>query len=411
MSTPLSVNLWHHFSNIEDPRVDRTKRHMLLDIIGLSICAVICGAEGWEGIEEYGTTKETWLRQFLELPHGIPSHDTIRRVFVRLSPTQFQASFQSWIQAIAHKTSGQIIAIDGKTLRRSYNPADGKAALHMVSAWASANRMVLGQVKTAEKSNEITAIPELLTSLAVEGGIVTIDAMGCQTAIAGQILDQGGDYVLALKGNQGTIHQKVVEFFDQSVGPISEAPPDSSSETAPSLDLASQIRQQQTQTQMQRAWEQATVSDDTVDGDHGRIEFRRYWQVSDLTWLPERSQWKDLQSIGMVEAERHVGDHISIERRYYLMSLPPDVAQFAKAVRGHWGIENSLHWVLDVAFREDDSRIRKGEAPANFAVLRHIALNILRQDTRCRRGIATKRLKAGWDDDYLAHLLAQAGGA
>ncbi len=398
MSTTISVNLLNHFSKLPDPRVDRTKRHKLLDIIGLAICAVICGADGWEAIEEYGKTKETWLRQFLELPEGIPSHDTIRRVFIRLSPTRFQACFQSWIQAIAHQTSGQVISIDGKTLRRSYDPSDNKAALHMISAWASANRLILGQLKTSEKSNEITAIPELLNILAVQGCIVTIDAMGCQTAIAAQIIDQEADYVLALKGNQGMIHQKVVEFFDQFQGPK----PASTPKPAPEA--------QQKQDQKQRAWNTAAAAYETVDGDHGRIEIRRYWQVSDLTWLDERSQWKHLQSIGMVEAERHIGDQIAIEHRYYLSSLTSDVTKFAHAVRGHWGIENSVHWVLDVAFHEDESRIRKGFAPANFAVLRHIALNVLRQDSRCPRGIPTKRLKAGWDNDYLAHLLVQAGG-
>lgn len=406
MSEVISVSLFEHFSPLPDPRVDRTKRHVLLDIIGLSICAVICGADGWEAIEEYGNTQYAWLHQFLELPHGIPSDDTIRRVFTRLSPTRFQECFQQWIQAIATRPPGQVISVDGKTLRRSYVRGDKKAALHMVSAWASANRLVLGQLKTEEKSNEITAIPELLRILALEGCIVTIDAMGCQTAIATQIIEQGADYVLALKGNQGTIHDKVVEFFDQFQEPKSES--ESTPESTPESTQQQESPQKREHTQ--KAWEQATACYATVDGDHGRIEIRRYWQVSDVTWLDERSQWKHLQSIGMVEAERHVGDRVSVERRYYLTSLAPDVTRFAEAVRGHWGIENSVHWVLDVAFREDESRIRKGFAPANFAVLRHIALNVLRQDTRCPRGIPTKRLKAGWDETYLTHLLAQAGG-
>jgi predicted transposase YbfD/YdcC len=408
MSTTPSVNLLNHFSTLPDPRMERTKRHKLLDIIGLAICAVICGADGWEAIEEYGKTKEAWLRQFLELPHGIPSHDTIRRVFTRLSPSAFQAGFHSWIQAIAQQFPGQIVSIDGKTLRRSYDRHDHKAALHMISAWASKNQLILGQLKTSDKSNEITAIPALLDLLTVEGCIVTIDAMGCQTAIAEQIVDQGGDYVLALKGNQGTIHQKVVEFFEQSLGSKSETTEEPTTK-APSK-LPSEPELPQKVQQKQHAWEQATATTETVDGEHGRIEIRRYWQVSDLMWLDERGAWKDLQSLGMVEAERHVGDQVSDERRYYLSSLSPDISTFAHAVRSHWGVENSVHWVLDVTFREDESRIRKGFAPANFAVLRHIALNILRQDTRCRRGTPTKRLKAGWDNDYLAHLLTQAGG-
>jgi predicted transposase YbfD/YdcC len=278
----------------------------------------------------------------------------------------------------------------------------------MVSAWASANRLILGQLKTEEKSNEITAIPELLRILALEGCIVTIDAMGCQTAIATQIIEQGADYVLALKGNQGTVHDKVVEFFDQFQGPKPEAEPEAEAEPEP--EPKQKQASPQKQAHKQKAWDQATACYETVDGEHGRIEIRRYWQVSDVSWLDERSQWKHLQSIGMVEAERHVGDQMSVERRYYLSSLVPDVTRFAEAVRGHWGIENSVHWVLDVAFREDASRIRKGFAAANFAVLRHIALNVLRQDTRCSRGIPTKRLKAGWDKAYLTHLLAQAGG-
>jgi predicted transposase YbfD/YdcC len=416
MSEVISVSLFEHFSTLPDPRVDRTKRHMLLDILGLSMCAVICGADGWEAIEEFGHSKSEWLHQFLELPHGIPSHDTIRRVFTRLSPTEFQRCFQEWIQAISTHTAGHIISVDGKTLRRSYDRADNKAALHMVSAWASANRLVLGQLKTEEKSNEITAIPELLKILALKGCIVTIDAMGCQTAIAGQIIEQGADYVLALKGNQGSIHHKVVEFFDQFHGPKPEpeSKPESESkpdqESKPEPESKPDQESPQKREQKQKAWGQATGFSETVDGDHGRIEIRRYWQVSDLAWLDERSQWKHLQSIGMVEAERHVGDQMSVERRYYLSSLEPDVPRFAQAVRGHWGIENSVHWVLDVGFREDESRIRKGFAPANFAVLRHIALNVLRQDTHCTRGTPTKRLKAGWNDAYLAHLLAQASG-
>jgi predicted transposase YbfD/YdcC len=377
------VSIFEHFAELTDPRIDRRKDHKLLDIVGLSICGVICGADGWTEIEEFGKSKESWLRTFLELSNGIPSHDTIGRVFARLLPGEFQKSFRSWIQSISEITEGQIISIDGKTLRRSYDRSSDKAAIHMVSAWANENHLVLGQVKTSEKSNEITAIPRLLEVLAINGCIVTIDAMGCQTEIAMQIVDRGADYVLALKGNHGTIHEKVVTFFDQF------------DEVEPAPQPVVQ--------------DEHISTSETVDGDHGRIEIRRYCQVSDLQWLEERSRWKGLQSIGMVEAERHIGETVSVERRYYLSSLGLDVKQFAEAVRGHWSIENKVHWSLDVSFREDDCRIRTGHAPENFAVLRHIALNLLKNDTRCKRGIKTKRLKAGWDNDYLTNLLFSGG--
>lgn len=384
------VSLFEHFANLSDPRIDRRKEHPLLDIVGLSICGVICGADGWTEIEEFGHAKQKWLQTFLELPNGIPSHDTIGRVFARLLPGEFQRSFQSWIQAISTVTGGQIISIDGKTLRRSYDRGRDKAAIHMVSAWANKNHLILGQVKTHEKSNEITAIPQLLEVLAITGCIVTIDAMGCQTEIAAQIIEQGADYVLSLKGNHGTVHQKVVEFFEQFDEPEQEL----EHEPEPAPPGTKGI---------------ALGDYETVDGDHGRIEIRRYRQVSDVQWLEERSQWKGLQRVGMVETERHIGETVSVERRYYLSSLGQDVQQFAEAVRGHWSIENTVHWSLDVCFHEDDSRIRIGHAPENFAMLRHIALNLLKQDTRCKRGIKTKRLRAGWDHAYLAHVLFSGG--
>jgi predicted transposase YbfD/YdcC len=389
------VSIFEHFGNLTDPRIDRNQDHKLLDIVGLSICGVICGADGWTELEEFGKSKETWLRTFLELPNGIPSHDTIGRVFARLLPGEFQKGFQSWIQAISERTEGEIISIDGKTLRRSYDRSRDKAAIHMVSAWASENHLILGQVKTSEKSNEITAIPRLLEVLALNGCIVTLDAMGCQTDIARQIVEQGADYVLALKGNHGTVHEKVVACFDH----LSEGDP------APHPV----VQEDGNPAPHPVVQEEQIGRYETVDGDHGRIEIRRYCQISELQWLAERSQWKGLQSVGMVEAERHIGETISRERRYYLSSLALDVHQFAEAVRGHWSIENTVHWSLDVSFREDDCRIRTGHAPENFAVLRHIALNLLKNDTHCQRGIKTKRLKAGWDHAYLTHLLFSGG--
>ncbi len=389
------VRLFEHFGNLTDPRIDRNQDHKLLDIVGLSICGVICGADGWPEIEEFGKSKEPWLRSFLELPNGIPSHDTIGRVFARLLPGEVQQSFQRWIQSISERTGGELISIEGKTLRRSYDRNRDKAAIHMVSAWASENHLILGQVKTSEKSNEIMAIPCLLEVLALNGCIVTLDAMGCQTDIAAQIVEQGADYVLALKGNHGTVHEKVSSFFDHlHEGELTPDP----------------VVQEEEEPAPQPVVQEEHISTlETVDGDHGRIEIRRYYQVSDVQWLAERSQWKGLQSVGMVEAERHIGETVSVERRYYLSSLGLNVPQFAEAVRGQWSIENSVHWSLDVSFREDDCRIRTGHAPENFAVLRHIALNLLKNDTRCQRGIKTKRLKAGWDNDYLKSLLFSGG--
>jgi len=383
--TSSSVRFMEYFATLPDPRVERTKRHLLVDILGISICAVVCGAEGWTAIETYGQAKQAWLRQFFELPNGIPSDDTFRRVWSRLSPTCFQERFVRWVQAISRQTRGQVVAIDGKTLRHSYDRSTDRAAIHMISAWAQANRLILGQLKTEAKSNEITAIPELLKVLALEGCIVTIDAMGCQTEIAAQIIDQGAEYVLALKGNQSTVHQQVAKFFE-SPSPLTPTP------TA---------RHDSPQT---RNVPSVCAAVETIDGEHGRIEIRRYRQVADLRWLPERSRWKGLQSVGMVETERHLGERITVERRYYLSSLPPGIERFAEAVRGHWGIENQVHWVLDVTFQEDDSRIRNGHGPENFAVLRHLVYNLLRKEPS-PRSLKMKRFRASLDENYLTQIL------
>jgi predicted transposase YbfD/YdcC len=372
-----TCTLTEHFGSLKDPRTGRMVDHYLLDIVTIAICAVICGADDWVAIEEFGRAKEKWFRTFLKLPNGIPSHDTFGRVFALLNPNQFRHCFLSWIQAISQLSRGEIVAIDGKRLRRSHDGSLGKAAIHMVSAWAAANRLVLGQLKTNEKSNEITAIPELLRVLALKGCIVTIDAMGCQTEIAKLIVDQEADYVLALKGNQGTLHDDVQDLFA----------------------YARQINFQNI----------AHDFHETIDKGHGRIEIRRHWTIADpefITYLDPTGKWAGLQSIGMVEAQRRVGNQITTEIRYYISSLPGDAIEFAQAVRTHWEIENRVHWVLDVAFREDDCRIRKGNGPQNFALLRHIALNLLRHEKSAKCGIKTKRLKAGWNEDYLFKVLS-----
>ena len=381
MEPPATASLRAHFATLTDPRSDHTKQHALLDILTITLCAVICGADGWTEVEAFGHAKLPWLRTFLALPHGIPSHDTVGRVFAALDPEQFQQCFLGWVQAVVTRTSGvltagQVVALDGKTLRRSHDRTNGKAALHLVSAWATENRLVLGQIAVDAKSNEITAIPALLQVLSLHGCIVTIDAMGCQTAIAQTVLDRGADYVLALKGNQPATEQAVREVFADA-------------QTHGFRELAHDHHR-------------------TVEKGHGRIEERRCWTISDpeaLAYVNAEGRWPGLHTIAMVEADRTIGETTSRETRYYLSSLAGTARQISEAVRGHWGIENRLHWVLDIAFREDDCRVRQGYAAQNLTAVRHLALNLLRQERTAMAGVKARRLRAGWDEQYLLKVL------
>jgi predicted transposase YbfD/YdcC len=355
-----------YFSGLRDPRVERTREHLLGEILLLTIAAVLSGASSWNEIEDYGHAKREWLEGFLKLPGGIPSHDTFNRVFSLLDPVELETSFLSWVRSMARLTAGEVIAIDGKSLRGS-GAGGKKAIVHMVSAWANTNNLVLGQQRVEEKSNEITAIPKLLRALELNGTIVTIDAMGCQKGIAQQIVDQQADYILAVKENQLHLWEDVRDSFQM-------LPSDSAAQ---------------------------------LDCGHGRVETRTCSALGDLSLVEQAAEWPQLHSLVRIQAERYHKATGQTERevRYYISSLLPEAARLNSAVRQHWGIENKLHWALDVAFGEDASRKRAGNAAQNFSLINRIALNLLKHNHTSRLGMKGKRLKAGWDNRYLLQVL------
>lgn len=353
--------------SVKDPR-HHNIRHLLHDMLLIALCAIISGADSWTQVAEYGRSKIEWFKEFLELPNGIPSHDTFGRLFARIDPNGFHEFFSRWVQELSVSLKGQTVAIDGKTLRGSQDKNNGKAAIHMVSAFASDIRLVLGQLKTHEKSNEITAIPELIKTLALQGAIITIDAMGCQKKITQTIIQSEADYVIQVKDNQKNLHDDIALFFQEPKnGPFGNC--------------------------------------ETIDGEHGRIETRRYFTTDDIEWLPGKQDWAGIKTICMAVRERDVNGNVSSEASYFISSLKNKASTIAQSIRDHWSIENSLHWCLDIAFREDHCRVRKDHAPENLGILRHMAINLLRQEKSLKGGIQTKRLKAAWDHDYLLKII------
>jgi predicted transposase YbfD/YdcC len=372
MSSLKSARLHEHFAELTDPR-RREVTYPLINVVSIAVCAVICGADDFVAIAKFGETKREWLAGFLDLKDGIPSHDRFNAILAAIKPAEFEKCLLSWITTLHEITDGQVIAIDGKTLRRSFDAASSKAAIHMVSAWATENHISLGQVVVDAKSNEITAIPKLLELLELSGAMVTIDAMGCQTEIARKIVDANADYCLAVKGNQPTLHQGLVDFFDDHLDDDFARTP---------------VRRYQ-----------------TAEKGHGREEIRYYFICPVPKDLPDRSRWAHLKAIGIAISNTRRDGKDCNEVRYYILSKYVAACRFAEAGRSHWGIENHLHWQLDVTFQEDQCRIRQGHADANFSILRRTALSLLKNEPTLKVGIKNKRLTAGWDDSYLKKVL------
>jgi len=368
-----ATDIFEHFEELEDPRIDRQKRHDLMDILFIAICAGVCGATSFVDMYDFGCAKEEWLRKHLELPNGIPSHDTFRRVFSLIDTDAFRDCFMSWTKAMSKATGGDIIAFDGKTLRRSFDTASGLSAIHVMNAWSTENDMCLGQMKVDGKSNEITAMPALMKLMDIRGSVVTADALNCQKSIAEQIIKQGGDYVLAVKNNHPSLYEDVRLFFEDAL--------------ADGFDVAYRFCEAE-------------------DWGHGRAEVRKCWAVSvdHLEWFKHTRDWKGLSSIVCVQSTRRTRDNESVENRYFISSLE-GVRPIAKSIRHHWNVENKLHWVMDVNFDEDACRARTDNAAENFALLRQIAHNLLKQETSKGTSIRRKIKKAGWDEDFLIRIL------
>ena len=376
MSCILRETVEEHFDVLDDPRRQtKNQRHEFVDILMIALCGVICGANHWTAISTFGRAKAAWFKGFLSLPNGIPSHDTFNDVFAKLDPERFETCFISWVSSIAHLLPGEVVSVDGKTLRRSYDHASASAAIHLVSAWSTSNALVLGQYKTHEKSNEITAIPLLLEMLSVEGCLVTIDAMGCQKKIAETILSQGADYLLAVKENQPNLYEAINELFFDA---------DDEDFDRHFSDYAEQANK-----------------------GHGRKEKRRCWVCDELSaWAQLVALWPGLKAFVVIESQRSVGDQTTTDYRCYISSKKQSAGYFLRSSREHWYVENKLHWVLDMAFDEDDSRVRKGYGAQNLSILRRIALNLLKQEKTEKTGIENKRSRAGWDQEYLETVLS-----